>query len=236
MMARRFLLALAVFACVVLVPTFTMAQGPGSGSTPRPTGTPVQPTVPFGGNGMDTSFARIGTDPRPGYEGRDTPIEARVLLKNSSKVADAHIIMFGFNALSDSVEVRMQDLEDEDGIMVPITQDNRSDSLRQPKVWVTPGDARTDGEIVMRGTVTARMNGQFHVGAIVIAFDKDYNKFVTPQNEYAEVYSFGLLRAAGAVALGEGVPPFEGQGNVPGLGLVAAIVALCSALVLRRRA
>jgi hypothetical protein len=77
-------------------------------------------------------------------------------------------------------------------------------------------------------------NGQFHVGIIVIAFDKEYHKIVTTRNEVAEVYGYSLFRASG-VRPDRGHPPFEGQGNVPGPDVLGALLALGAALVVRDR-
>lgn len=199
-----------------------------------PAAAQITPTMEPGKNGMDTSFARIETDPRPIYEGKPTAIEARVVIKNGSGAKDAFIFMFGLNGLSDSVDVKLDRLTLA-GIPVALEKDDRAESRTQPKVWVNAENVTLGQEFLLEGTVTAKGNGQFHVGAIVIAFDENYQKFVTPEQEVAEVYAFGLLSATG-IDPGPGRPPFEGQGNVPSVGLLVSLVAVAALVFSRRRA
>lgn len=198
-----------------------------------PAGAQTMASIAPGENGMDTSFARIGMEPRPSYWGPATPVEARFLIKNGSGVQRASTILVAFNGLSDSVDIEFRDLRS-GGAPVDIDKDERNLSRQQPKVWLRPQDVPLDREVVMRANVTAHNNGQFHVGVLVIAFDAEYEKFVTPKDEYAEVYAFGLLRGVGVVK-GAAAPPFEGQGNVPDVSAVPAVVAVLVGAALGRR-
>jgi hypothetical protein len=217
-MTRRGPLLLLVLASALLSASSAQAQ--------------LTPTMKPGENGMDTSFARIEMDPRPPYAGPGSPVVARILIKNTSGVRDAAILMFGFNGLSDAVDIQLRGVG-LNGSPLPVDKDERAASRQQPKVWIKPANVSAGKEITMEGTVTAHGNGQFHVGAIVIAFDETYQKFVTPQQEYAEVYAFGLLRATG-VDEGEGRPPFQGQGNVSGPAWALAVLCIVLVAALRR--
>lgn len=177
-----------------------------------------------GENGMHTSFGTISSELVERYGSQPVDWQARVNLTSGS-TPDAAMFLFGFVPETRSLAIELTNITTASGVPIPIERDERAAS---PKVFVNASALPADEEIILQGQAAASRNGRHQVGSLVIAFDPDWEKVVTPQGDVAQLYAYGYVGASGVSAAG---PPFEGRGNVGPLALVWLLVALPVGLV-----
>jgi hypothetical protein len=202
---------------------------------------PVEAPAEFR-NGQQTSFGSVAMDAYL-QAGKDTAsVEARFVLDDLEAIERAANVLFAFNLKGDAADVELTSITTPDGKTLTPVRTQTVDDGRQPQAHVAPADllaAAQDGqvEVVLKGLVTVHANGQFHLGAMVIAFDEGWG-IVQLDDGPAQLYGFSMVMATG---LGGGAMPFQGQGNtwvvlpVALLAFVVAVAGVASARSLMGR-
>jgi hypothetical protein len=176
-----------------------------------------------GDNGMDTSFGTIRSDLHRPSDSGPVDWEARTTIKPGA-ASDAARFLFALVSQTPTLEVHLLNLTTADGTPIAVDRDEREEGALVPKLFVNASAMPSPGtEIVLRGTAAADNNGRYQVGSLVIAFDADWEKVVTPDGDVAQLYGYGYVSAAGLDGRG---PPFEGSGNVAPFGVVAFLFLL----------
>lgn len=216
----------AVLVALLLVPPAVAHNPP-----------PGPPPLDFR-NGHSSSFGAAAMTPYLAFRGEPVPVEATFRLDAPEVVAAAAFVLFAFNLHSARAGVELTALEAANGTAVPWARDERGANPLQPRVLVAAADLAGVREVILRGEASASGAGQFHVGAMVIAFGQEWETLGTAAGDRAELYAFALLGAWGPDG-SPGAPPFTGQGNVRAAGLLLlgglAVAAAGMALGARRR-
>jgi hypothetical protein len=182
-------------------------------------------------NGQENLLGRLELPPYLEIGREPRTVQVNLTLADLATVDRAATLMVAFNLKSRDVSLSGERLMAGDRELIPVKEETVRDGLQRQRFF-DPSDvlaSQQDGrvELTLVGTVAAKANGQFHVGALVIAFDEAWGTLRTEDGASAELYGFTLFSATGLPA--SALTPFHGQGNSP-LGI--ALLALAAAVTL----
>lgn len=190
-----------------------------------------QPAAPGDfANGQVNGLGRIAMEPYVEANGAPVLLAARITLLDRATLERASSLLVAINLEAKDVEVGGQRLAAGDRVFTP-TRTDVAEGGKQFQSFYDPAEilASSAGgqvDLVLTATATAKANGQWHVGALVIAFDAGWGTLRSSDGGAAVLYGFSLVMEDGLA--GSALAPFHGQGNA-GILLLPAVVALAGA-------
>jgi hypothetical protein len=183
-------------------------------------------------NGQSNGFGNIALEPYLRVGKGATPIVAHIALRDLSALQHAATVLVAFNLKGHDTGLVYDGLATADGHAFKPTSTGTVDHGLQLQQYFAPADllATAKGgtiDLVLKGHATPTTNGQWHIGALVLAFDATWGKVSGADGNSAELYGFTMLMATGLPSAG--LAPFHGMGNS---WLAVLLMALCAALIL----